>query len=278
MILADADRRWLQEMLDATVGITLDAARSDRVCLRLVPVAQRAGLGSVPALLLAARSNPRGELVDQIVDAIATHETSWFRDGEPWKVLTDHVVPDVQARLNGQRPIRIWSAACSSGQEPYTMALALTERFGPLDGKIEILATDYSETMVAKAADGRYTQLEVNRGVPAKLLLRYFHRDGAYWRVNDEIRRVVTFERRNLARSFRTVPSFDIVCLRNVLIYFDVAVKARILRQVHAVTEPHGWLLLGSTETLLGVQSDWTYTSVGSTILYRPSLSGARPT
>ena len=268
--LAPDEVLWLQSLLDTTTAIQLDPARSSRVGMRLAPVAQRAGLATVSELITRARREGRGPLIDEIIDAIATHETSWFRDSDPWRVLSRAVVPDVASRLAGTRPVRIWSAACSSGQEPYTIALALTETMGPLRGQVTITASDFSAAMVAKAADGRFTQLEMNRGMPARYLVKYFQRDGAYWRVNDDIRSVVSFEQRNLIRPFDGMPTVDVVCLRNVLIYFDLAVRTRILNEVRRVIDDRGWLLLGSSETMLGLDVGWDYTTIDGTVLYRP--------
>lgn len=274
--LAPDEVQWLQSLLDTTTAIQLDAGRSGRVGMRLAPVAQRAGVGSVSELIALARRERRGPLIDQIIDAIATHETSWFRDSDPWKVLSRVVVPDVVSRRGPSRPVRIWSAACSSGQEPYSIALALTETLGPLRGRVLITASDFSGSMVEKASQGRFTQLEMNRGMPARLLVKYFQRDGAYWRVNEDIRSLVAFEQRNLVRPFDGMPTFDVVCLRNVLIYFDLAVRTRILNEMRRVVADDGWLFLGSSETLLGLTVGWDYTTIDGTVLYRPQAAGER--
>ncbi|MEZ5408116.1 MAG: protein-glutamate O-methyltransferase CheR [Acidimicrobiales bacterium] len=273
--LAPDEVQWLQDLLETTTAIQLDGARSGRVGMRLAPVAQRAGVGSVSELISLARRERRGPLIDEIIDAIATHETSWFRDNDPWKVLSRAVVPEVASRRGPNRPVRIWSAACSSGQEPYSIALALTETMGPLRGRVLITASDFSASMVERAAQGRFSQLEMNRGMPARYLVKYFQRDGVYWRVNDDVRSLVTFEQRNLVRPFDGMPTFDVVCLRNVLIYFDLPVRARILEEMRRVVAPDGWLLLGSSETLLGLPVNWDYTTIDGTVLYRPKSQGA---
>lgn len=275
--LAPDEVQWLQSLLETTTAIQLDAARSGRVGMRLAPVAQRAGVRSVSELIALARRERQGPLIDEIIDAIATHETSWFRDSDPWKVLARAVVPEVASRRGPGRPVRIWSAACSSGQEPYSIALSLTETMGPLKGRVMITASDFSASMVQRAAEGRFTQLEMNRGMPARVLVKYFQRDGAYWRVNDDIRSLVTFEQRNLVRSFDGMPTFDVVCLRNVLIYFDLPVRTRILNEMRRVVADDGWLLLGSSETLLGLTVGWDYTTIDGTVLYRPQAPGERP-
>lgn len=274
--LAPDEVQWLQSLLETTTAIQLDAARSGRVGMRLAPVAQRAGVRSVSELIAVARRERKGPLIDEIIDAIATHETSWFRDSDPWKVLARAVVPEVASRRGPSRPVRIWSAACSSGQEPYSIALALTETMGPLRGRVLITASDFSASMVERAAEGRFTQLEMNRGMPARFLVKYFQRDGAYWRVNDDIRSLVSFEQRNLVRPFDGMPTFDVVCLRNVLIYFDLPVRTRILNEMRRVVADDGWLLLGSSETLLGLTVGWDYTTIDGTVLYRPQSPGER--
>ncbi len=271
MKLTPADMAWLRELLDSRAAISLDSARTHRAGLRLMTVAQQAGLPTVEELIAKARGDRSGLLVEQIIDAIATHETSWFRDSHPWETLATRLFPEAERRLAGRRPVRIWSAACSSGQEPYTIAVALTEAHGPsVARRVEIIASDYSAAMVERAREGRYTQLEVNRGMPTPMMLRHFRRDGAYWRLADGLRRMVTFEQRNLAQPLRGLPELDIVCIRNVMIYFEVETRQRILNQIETVIHPEGWLMLGASETLLGFDSSWDYVTVGSTMLYRP--------
>ena len=274
--LTTASFSWLRQLLHEQSAIALDDSKGYLVENRLQPLAQEAGLPSVEAFIDHVRHNRADRAIDEIVDAMTTNETSWLRDHHPWDGLVSTVLPEVLARVGSTRPVRIWSAACSSGQEPYTIAMLVWERFGP-NAPVQILASDLSETMLAKARSGSYSQLEINRGLPAEMLVRWFRRDGIHWRVADEIRSMVRFERRNLSHPFGTMPAMDIVAMRNVLIYFDLATKQRILGEVRRVIDPNGWFMVGVAETLLDLDCSWRREAVGSSSYYRPGPSPASP-
>jgi chemotaxis protein methyltransferase CheR len=219
----------------------------------------------VAELVARLRSGAR-TLCDDVVEAITTNETSFFRDVHPFDALREAILPELTTGTT--RSLRIWSAAASTGQEPYSVAMLLREHF-PNVPDASILATDLSRDVLAKAASGRFTQAEVNRGLPARLLVKHFDRDGLEWQVKERVRRMVEFRQLNLARPLPPLPTMDVVLLRNVLIYFDAATKASVLRQMARVLHPGGYLFLGSAETTYGLDAQWERVAVGRCVLYR---------
>ncbi len=204
----------------------------------------------------------------QVVEALTTNETSWFRDGDPFSTLRTHIFP-AMAKRRPTRMMRVWSAACSSGQEPYSISMSAIDTPDLAGWKLEVVATDLSEEMVERARSGRYTQLEVNRGLPASSLVRHFVRDGANWRIDPAVGSCVTFRQLNLVRPFPPMGRFDVVFLRNVLIYFDLPTKRDILRRVRQVMAPDGYLFLGAAEMTMGVDDAWERVPAGRSSVYR---------
>jgi chemotaxis protein methyltransferase CheR len=215
------------------------------------------------------RSTTLGTLHTEVVDAMTTNETLWFRDAHPFEAMRTTVLPELIIRRTSEREIVIWSAACSSGQEPYTIAMVLREHFPQLSSwRVKIMATDLSGEMLGRAAAGRYSQTEMNRGMPAALLVKYFHRVGTEWQVDESIRSM-EFRTLNLARPWPYVPQADVVFLRNVLIYFDIETKRAILDRIRGGLRPGGALFLGAAETTLGVHSGFAPQRHGTTTIYR---------
>ncbi len=249
-------------------AIVLDDGKEYLVESRLLPLARAGGHSDVTSFVaeVAKRRDPR--MLTAVVEALTTNETSWFRDNDPFIALRDTVLPTLASK-RPQKSIRIWSAACSSGQEPYSVAMTLLD--SPLldDWDVTILATDLSEEMVQRGRVGEYSQLEVNRGLPASLLVRHFQRDGLNWRISPELRSKVEFRRLNLLRPYSSLGTFDIVLMRNVLIYFDLETKRDILRRVRQVTAPDGYLFLGGAEMARGVDDGWEREPAGRSALYR---------
>jgi len=257
---------YVAELVRRRSGIVLETGKEYLVEGRLLPLARAAAAADVDAFLRALRTMPHPAHLERVVDALTTNETSWFRDAVPFQALVEQIVPTLQA----ERPdaaLRVWSAACSSGQEPYSIAMALTDRLAP--GRLQVLATDLSVEMVERARLGRYSQLEINRGLPAPLLVRHFVRAGPDWEISPALRAQVTFQRHNLLEAPPTGGPFDIVFLRNVLIYFDLATKQEVLRRVQRVLRPGGFLVLGAAETTLGVDDAWERVPVGRGAVYR---------
>ena len=204
-----------------------------------------------------------------MVEALTTNETSWFRDAVLWTGMAERLLPDLLRARAAARRLSIWSAACSSGQETYSVAMLLADRV-PGDWQVDILGTDLSEQMVGRARAGRYAQLEINRGLPAPMLVRHFTRDGADWVVSPALRGRVVFRTLNLAEPLPMLARFDVVLLRNVLIYLDTPTKRQILRRVRARLETDGYLVLGAAETTIGLDDSWVREDVGGAAVYRP--------
>lgn len=253
-MIAKADYRFLSELLQDQSGLCLGEGKEYLVQSRLLPLAQRLGLADVGELCRRLRQTADLSLVAAIGEAMATHESLFFRDGTPFQLLRERIIPELIARRAAERRLRIWSAGASTGQEAYSIAMLLEDFAGALHGwSVDILGTDYSAAAVARARVGLYTHFEVQRGLPPLLRQRYFASEGAAWRLNDQIRRKVRFQQANLLRPFGERGPFDVVFCRNVLIYFDVPTKRGVLERLAQVLAPDGYLFLGSSETATGV-------------------------
>jgi chemotaxis protein methyltransferase CheR len=263
-----------------TAMVYYDEAKDYLIEARLLPLAAAAGFGKdVDAYIRRTTVDP----VEQrkTVDALTINETSWYRDQAPYQAFTEHMLPSLlQARAN-TRHLRIWSAACSSGQEAYSIAMLLDQHL-PAGWTAEIVATDVSEAMVARVSAGRYSQVEMNRGLPATSLIKYFTRQGTEWEVVPQLRSMVRAKPFNLAEPFVGVGTFDLILLRNVLIYFDPTVKYEILRRMHTHLADDGYLLLGSTETTLDMPQNvsklWRTEPLGRVQAHRSAFSVAPTT
>lgn len=209
-------------------------------------------------MLTKMRSSPANGLHHKVVEAMTTNETSFFRDLYPFDALWKVVIPELLAEHAASRQLNIWCAAASSGQEPYTIAMVLREHFPELaTWSVQFLATDLSRQMLVRAREGRFGQLEVNRGLPAPMLLKYFEKKGMEWQVRSELREMIEFREWNLIEPWRPLPLMDIVFLRNVLIYFDVETKRSILAKMVRVLRPGGFLFLGGAETTINLGDDF---------------------
>lgn len=249
-----AEVDYIRALVHESAALVVDSGKDYLVESRLGPVARAAGFASIADMVSRIRHQPYGRVHHSIVQAMTTNETSWFRDRHPFDALTDTIVPDLLVRRAAERRLTIWSAACSTGQEPYSIAMLLLERFPQLASwNVSILASDIAEGPVEQGRAGRYTQLEVNRGLPAEMLLHHFHRDGTHWVVSDQLRKMVRFGVVNLIGPWPDMAPPDIVVLRNVMIYFDHATKQRLLQRIRARMRPDGYLMLGNAETTLNV-------------------------
>jgi chemotaxis protein methyltransferase CheR len=260
------DYEFIRKLVHDRSSIALGAGKEYLVDARLGSVAQREGLGSVGDLVHRLRmGDPR--VRDDVVNAMATNETCFFRDVHPFDALREIIIPEILGGNNTQ-PLAMWSAAASTGQEAYSLAMLVRENF-PLASNVTILATDFASDVLARAESGTFTQLEVNRGLPAALLVKNFERDGRDWRVKPAVRAMVTFRQVNLAQSLQSVPPMDIIFLRNVLIYFDLATKRAVLTEIARRLRPGGYLFLGASETTYGIDDWYERVSVGRTTCYR---------
>jgi chemotaxis protein methyltransferase CheR len=268
MPLSPADFEYVAGFVRREASIVLGPGKEYLVEARLAPVARKAGARDVSEFLSNVRQRPDTTALQAIVDALTTNETSWFRDREPFSALTETVLPELITARAATRRLRIWSAACSSGQEPYSLAITL-KQFLPAGWTFEIVATDISTEMIKRAEAGVFSQVEVNRGLPASALLHNFERDGAHWKVAPSLRQSVTFQRLNLAAPLPAIGTFDLVFLRNVLIYFDVETKNDVLNRISKHLRPDGWLFLGAAETTIGVNDNYERHAVGRAAAYR---------
>jgi len=216
------------------------------------------------------QAEPFQGLHRKAVEAMTTNETSFFRDFHPFEALKKFVLPDLLALRSAERTLNIWCAASSSGQEPYSLGMLIRENFPQLlSWKLRILATDLSTEVLARAREGRYSQLEVNRGLPANLLVKYFQKQGCDWYLRDEIRRMVDFQIVNLSNAWPALPPVDIVMIRNVLIYFGIETKKEILAKVRRVLKPDGYLFLGGAETTFSIDESFERVQFERATCYR---------
>ena len=239
-------------------AIVLEPGKEYLVETRLAPVARKMEFDSVGALIAKLRGAPDNGLHARVIEAMVTTETSFFRDSHPFESLKTAALPDLIRRRAAERRLNVWSAACSTGQEPYSVAIIIREHFPELLGwQVNILATDLSAEVLAKARAGTYSQLEVNRGLPAAALVKHFTQSGTSWQVSETVRRAVEFRELNLVRPWPALPKMDVVFLRNVMIYFDVETKKAILSRVARQLNPDGYLILGGAETTLNLDSSF---------------------
>jgi len=270
MTITATDFDFISNVVRTDSAIVLEPGKEYLVESRLLPLARGRGEGTVASLVGELRRSPSGPLRDLIVEAMTTNETSFFRDVHPFTALAEHVLPDVIRARSNERSLTIWSAACSSGQEPYTIAMLIHDLIGADPSwRVRLLATDISPAMLARTREGVYTQFEVNRGLPANRLVRHFRRVGLDWQIDDVLRRMVETRLMNLDRDFGPMPQMDIVFMRNVLIYFDLATKRQILARVRRVMRPDGYLVLGGAETTLNIDDSFERVQIDRTPVYR---------
>jgi len=245
---------YLRDLIVKEVGIVLDEGKDYLIESRLGPIARREGLTDIDGLATALRAGKSAELKRSVMDAMTTNETTFLRDVAPFEVLEQSVLPKLIEARRSKRKLRIWYAASSYGQEPYSVSMILHDQFPELrTWQIEQLGTDICRNALTRARSGRYSQLEVNRGLPAKLLVKHFKKDGQDWQLSDTIRGMVKFEELNLINPWPPLGTFDIVFIRNVLIYFDVETKRQIFGRIHNLLAPDGFLFLGAAESTLNI-------------------------
>lgn len=239
----------LRRLIASESGISLDADKFYLAESRLAPIMRDNGVVDIAELMRKIERGDDEELLQAVIDAIATNETSFFRDRSPFDFFQCELLPDLMAKRKDKGRLRIWCAACSTGQEPYSLAMLLEEEASRLTNwSVEILATDISETALEAARRGVYSQFEVQRGLSTARLLRHFHQHGGNWRIDDKLRARVTFRKLNLLTNFRELGPFDIVFCRNVLIYFEPEVKRDVLSRLSHVLAGDGCLILGAAE------------------------------
>ena len=271
MPIATSDFDVVRELVYRRSGIVLEPGKEYLVESRMHPVLKKHSFEELGELV-GALHGPQGRVLEeQIVEAMTTNETSFFRDHHPFETLKTDVLPEIIERNAGKRSLRIWCAACSSGQEPYSIAMTLRENFASaLSGwNVKVVGTDISDEMLEKSSKGSYSELEINRGLPAMLMVKYFQRLGLQWQVKPELRELTEFRKLNLVETWSGLGRFDIVFLRNVLIYFDADTKRKILAQLRKVLEPGATLFLGGAETVINFADDFEIRRLGRTVVYR---------
>jgi chemotaxis protein methyltransferase CheR len=276
-----SDFQFMQQLLRARSGIVLDPGKEYLLETRLLPIVRSEKLDSVSALIGRLRQPGNDRLVKLVVEAMTTNETSFFRDYHPFETLRTTILPELARQRAGERRLSIWCGAASTGQEPYSLAMIVKELGSTFAGwKLDILATDLSDDVLDRAREGLYSQLEVNRGLPAPLLVKYFQQEGLSWRLKPEVRRMVTYRKLNLLEPFSSLPAMDLILMRNVLIYFDFATKQDILGRMRKVLRPDGYLFLGGAETTVNIDDAYARVCFGKTVCYQrapaPAAAGAR--
>lgn len=259
--------KFLQEHVYSQAGIVLEEDKQYLFESRLAPIVRQLGLESINDLCALIQSSRQPEVGHQVVEAMTTNETYFFRDPSQYDAIRTVLLPWLVEVRRDTKKLRFWSAASSTGQEAYSLAMLLIEA-GLSDWNIQILGTDFSSQVLERARSGKYQQIEVNRGLPATLLIKHFRRSGTDWQLGDQVRRMVSFEIIDLRKSMRALGPFDLVFCRNVLIYFDAKTKMNILKELHGTMFRDAWLLLGGAETAFGVEEYFERLTVGNTTVY----------
>jgi chemotaxis protein methyltransferase CheR len=245
---------YVCKLLKERSGLVLSSDKQYLLESRLLPIVRRLDLGSLSGLVAKLRAPGSEPLIVQVAEAMATNESFFYRDKVPFDNFNEAIMPAFIAARANQRRLRIWCAAASTGQEPYSLAMCLKEMRHKLNGwRIDIVATDLSLEVLEKATAGVYSQFEVQRGLPVQMLVRYFTQNGDTWQISPEIRAMVQYRPFNLLRDFGPLGKFDVVFCRNVLIYFDQATKVGVFERLARVTETDGYLVLGAAETVVGL-------------------------
>ena len=270
------DYEYLRKLLRDHSGLDLSADKQYLIESRLLPLARKSGLADIGDLVQKMKGGSAA-LITQVVEAMTTNETFFFRDKVPFEHFRNVIMPEILRTRAHRKGIRIWCAAGSTGQEPYSLAMSLKEMGAQLAGwRVEILATDLSQEVLEKSKVGIYSQFEVQRGLPIQLLVKYFKQQGELWQINADIRAMVQHRQLNLLHDFSQLGGFDVIFCRNVLIYFDQETKANVFGRLAKTIEQDGFLVLGAAETVVGL------TEVFKPVpdkrgLYRPNGVSAAP-
>jgi chemotaxis protein methyltransferase CheR len=266
MPLLKPDFEYIRKFAKDTAAIVIESDREYFVEARIAPLAESRGFQSISDLVVGLRmQRDLSQLHLAVIDALTVNETLFFRDVHPFEALRTKIIPELVGR-GGRRPLQIWSAASSTGQEAYSIAILLNE-LRIINANIH--GTDLTERVLVQAREGSYSQFEVNRGLPAPHLIRYFRQEANRWILRDDIRSMVQFKRMNLVEQWPSMPLFDVIFLRNVLIYFDVECKSRILANMVQQLQPGGYLVMGSAETTLGLCSSLVPREFGRATFYQ---------
>lgn len=262
--------RFLQQFVYNGSGIVLEEDKHYLLEARLTSLALNRGLGSINdlcALIQATNADDDQGVKQAVVEAMTTNETYFFREPGQYDAVKTVLLPDLRELRSGTRNLSFWSAASSTGQEAYSLAMMLSE-LGLSAWNVQILGTDLNQQMVDRARAGRYLPLEVNRGLPSPYLVKYFKRQGVDWQLNDTICKMARFEQFDLRHTMKGFGPFDLVFIRNVLVYFDAPTRRQILREIHSTLCRGGWLLLGSAEGPSGLDDIFERLPIGNCMAY----------
>ncbi len=272
--LTSADFEYIRTLVQRLAAMELEEDKQYLVQARLAPVATSAGCRDLAELARRVRLEESGALTGKIIDALTTNETLFFRDGHPFEALRKTVLPAILEARKDTRKLSVWSAASSTGQEAYSFSMMVKEHFPDLatSWNLEIIGTDISTNALAQAREARYSRIAINRGLPAQLMVRYFRHENDSWTIRDDIRKMVEFRHMNLDGSWPYMPQFDIVFIRNVLIYMSLETRRKILSRIRRQMAPDGYLLLGSTENMLQTPEGFTSEDINGSLFFRPAL------
>jgi chemotaxis protein methyltransferase CheR len=277
MPCSDQDFEYFRRLVQTCSSNIVDGSYKNLLELRLQPLMQQTGAGTISAFAALLQVQPMGAMHRTVAELMTINETSFFRDINSFHALRNEILPHILEQNRHTRSLRIWSAASATGQEAYSLAMLLDESFPDIvqSWDIRILGTDYSNAVVRYAQNARYKRIEVNRGLPARLLVKYFQRHGEEWAIRPELQRLCEFRQMNLCAPLPPMPEFDLVLLRNVLIYFGPQDRTRLLTNIRQVMAPHATLMLGNAEQACGVEHLFDAAFVGGTYYYRAGRAPA---
>lgn len=268
--ISSEDLGFICDLVRERSAIVLEPEKAYLVQSRLEPLAKSEKLGTLAEFVRTLRHLPYGPLHKKVVDAMTTNETSFFRDLVPFQALREHIVPALLKQNRTIQRLRIWCGASSSGQEPYSILFTVLDHFPELQSwDMQVIATDISQEMVIRCQEGQYSQLEVNRGLTDPVLKKYFLQNDRGWKVRDDVRSKIECREMNLAGPWPAFPKLDLVFLRNVMIYFDLHTKKRILGNIRGLLEPHGYLVLGASESTMNLDDQYERWTISGTSVYR---------
>lgn len=266
-----------KDLLKEKSGLTLTPDKSYLLDSRLTPVARKHNYATLEAMTMALRAMPSPDLIKDIVEAMTTNETSFFRDSKPFDQFRDVVIPHL-VKTRPLKKVRIWCAAASTGQEPYSLAMVIKENAAKLAGfNFEIIATDIDTAVLETAKKGEYSQFEVQRGLPIQMLMKYFDQKGDRWHIKQDIKSMVQYKPFNLLSSMAVLGKYDIIFCRNVLIYFDRETKAKVLENMATLLPEDGIMFLGGAETVLGITEAFKPLENSRGIYIKPSCTTITP-
>lgn len=256
--ISSDDFDFVRKLIRENSAVVLDKGKEYLVESRLWPVINQEGLSSIGELVQQLRLRSNLQLLTHVVDAMTTNETSFYRDVHPFEALRTIVIPTIMKNRSQEKKFNLWCGASSSGQEPYSLAMMMRIHFPGLQNwDFQFIASDISQRMLKRCRDGLYSQLEINRGLPATHLVKFFERKGMQWQIKEDIRKSIDFREVNLAKMWPIMPKMDIIMMRNVLIYFDVDTKKEILEKIRNLLKPDGYLFLGAAETTMNLNESF---------------------